>query len=367
VRFILVDACAESGSEADNEFFVLHSGSGFAVNDLGFSTPTGTVVVTHTNHEDFITVNPCSSCITGCNVIFITNGDQVPAGKHVLVFTSANVSFLSYDVTGLCTDGDIYLLVTDATPGSGQFANYSSAVCSGCTQVSGNQNRTTTVTLSGGCHTEATYNRCLLRNLAGNCGAQDGGAVVFQNGNTFYNNNGCASPALPVEFGDFVAEKEEGGVRLAWTTFRELNNDYFSVQRSVDGFSFEDIGRVAGAGFSEDIRMYEYEDLQPPDGITFYRIQQTDFDGKTGFSNVRAVRFDAEERVKEVRICRDKIRIRGGEEPLNVSMYTSGGQLITSLPDQKGDIEVRLDSLHHGVYFLTVHNRFFLETFRFVR
>ncbi|MBK6783474.1 MAG: hypothetical protein IPG79_06700 [Saprospiraceae bacterium] len=43
VRFIMVDACNGSGSESDNEFFVIHSGDGFNVDDLGFTTPTGTV------------------------------------------------------------------------------------------------------------------------------------------------------------------------------------------------------------------------------------------------------------------------------------------------------------------------------------
>lgn len=367
VRFIMVDACTGSGNERDNEFFVLDSGPGFAVDDLGFTTPTGTVTASSTNPDDFNPSNPCSSCLTGCTINFITNGDVVPANRHVVVFTSRNLNFMSYDMSGLCVQGELYVLIANATPGSGQFANWSGANCSGCNPVSGDPMRTLQVTLTGGCSAEATYSRCLLRNLAGNCGAQDGGAVTFENGVALYNNNGCFAPVLPVEFGEFTLAIVEDAVRLDWTTFTEVNNDYFTIQRSVDGVRFEDIGRVGGAGFSNNMHEYTFTDDFPLPGILYYRIRQTDFDGKISFSEVRFIRNNTESARGKVRFFYDEIRIQGGEEHLDISIYDSSGKLMYTTSGQPGETFLKIEFLNRGVYILVVQNHLFYETFRFFR
>lgn len=227
--------------------------------------------------------------------------------------------------------------------------------------------RTLNVTLADGCNNDATYSRCQLRNLAGNCGAQDGGAVTFDNGIAQYNNNGCFAPGLPVEFGDFTLTKFGKAVRLDWTTFAELNNDYFTIQRSSDGSIFEDIGEVVATGFSTVRNDYTFTDNFPAGGLQYYRVKQTDFDGKIGFSDVRAIRFNEGDKDRGATVSHEQIRVYGWEEPFVVFVYNSGGVLITCLPDQKGDIELNLDFLSRGVYFLVVQNHLYYDTFRFFR
>ncbi|MBK8081355.1 MAG: hypothetical protein IPK25_14400 [Saprospiraceae bacterium] len=80
------------------------------MDDLGFTTPTGTVTANSSNNNDFNATNPCPSCVSGCTINFVTNGGSVPAGQHVVVFTSRNLNYLTYDLSGLCIGGQIYCL-----------------------------------------------------------------------------------------------------------------------------------------------------------------------------------------------------------------------------------------------------------------
>lgn len=100
----------------------------------------------------------------------------------------------------------------------------------------------------------------------------------------------CALLVLPVEWLGFDAKliSNDEEVLCSWQTATELENDYFTVQRSQDGFAWEDIGFVDGAGTSYDNHNYSYIDQNPYNGTSYYRIKQTDFNGDTDVTH-RAV------------------------------------------------------------------------------
>lgn len=82
-------------------------------------------------------------------------------------------------------------------------------------------------------------------------------------------------------------------VIIAWATASESNNDYFTVERSKDGISFEAIVEVDGAGNSDNYFLnYKVTDFSPFEGTSYYRLKQTDFDGKFALSDVKAVNFN---------------------------------------------------------------------------
>ena len=60
------------------------------------------------------------------------------------------------------------------------------------------------------------------------------------------------SSILPVELIDFDGEKVKSGVQLTWATSSELNNDFFTLERSLDGQNFEAIAEVGGMGTSNE-------------------------------------------------------------------------------------------------------------------
>jgi fibronectin-binding autotransporter adhesin len=94
---------------------------------------------------------------------------------------------------------------------------------------------------------------------------------------------------LPVELLYFRATFKEGVVELNWATAQEINNGYFTIERSADGQTFTEVLWVEGAGNSAEVKQYQTADTQPYSGISYYRLKQTDQDGKFSYSKVVAV------------------------------------------------------------------------------
>lgn len=122
-----------------------------------------------------------------------------------------------------------------------------------------------------------------------------GTGAVF--GSTSVNN--CVSDCfvsntvtLPVELVSFEAFKESDEVVLIWITASEINNDYFQIQRSTDGESFEVIGEVDGHGSKNTPTEYKFTDKNPKDALSFYRLKQTDFNG--AFDVTKAISINLE-------------------------------------------------------------------------
>lgn len=85
---------------------------------------------------------------------------------------------------------------------------------------------------------------------------------------------------LPVEFVDFYATCLNSEAQLNWSTFTELNNDYFTIERSLDGFNFEEMVEVSGNGTTSQMSTYQWTDVRPIPGISYYRLSQTDYNGE---------------------------------------------------------------------------------------
>jgi hypothetical protein len=113
-------------------------------------------------------------------------------------------------------------------------------------------------------------------------------SVLLMN-NRQYGTYGIASGAspLPMTLIRFTAKLNSSKqVDINWTTASEVNNDYFSVQRSSNGFDFETISKTEGAGNSTTMLHYYSVDKKPLHGISYYRLMQTDFDGTNTFSQI---------------------------------------------------------------------------------
>jgi len=84
---------------------------------------------------------------------------------------------------------------------------------------------------------------------------------------------------LPIELVSFTAEAGNAGVVLGWETATEINNDFFTIERSYNGLDFEAIGTVTGGGNTGDTETYTFTDVKALPGTIYYRLKQTDFDG----------------------------------------------------------------------------------------
>lgn len=95
---------------------------------------------------------------------------------------------------------------------------------------------------------------------------------------------GSVNP-LPIELLSFSAQaNDQRTVDLGWVTATEINNDYFTVERSQDLMHYEMVATQNGAGNSNQILTYTDVDLRPYGGTSYYRLKQTDFDGNFSYS-----------------------------------------------------------------------------------
>ena len=102
---------------------------------------------------------------------------------------------------------------------------------------------------------------------------------------------------LPIILNTFSAtQHSERSSRLNWSTSSEINSEYFGIERSTDGETWETLDRIAAAGNSFEELAYEFIDDRLPftrskDQIFYYRLRLTDLDGTFKYSDIQGVNF----------------------------------------------------------------------------
>lgn len=86
---------------------------------------------------------------------------------------------------------------------------------------------------------------------------------------------------LPIKLLSFAANCRDGKALIQWSTASEINNDFFTIEKTYDGIHFEFVAKVKGAGNSNTVLNYSHIDHNPGSGKVYYRLSQTDFDGTT--------------------------------------------------------------------------------------
>jgi len=100
---------------------------------------------------------------------------------------------------------------------------------------------------------------------------------------------GCV--VLPVELTSFTGECENNQTIIEWVTSTEINNDFFTLEQSADGVSYNEVTKVQGAGNS-NVNNYYKTALESSEEDTYYRLKQTDYDGQFSYSELIYVRCD---------------------------------------------------------------------------
>lgn len=156
---------------------------------------------------------------------------------------------------------------------------------------------------------------------------------------------------LPVELESFsVAEKEEG-LLLEWITWNEINIRGFTIQHSLDGNNWENIGFVYSKGSSQEKTSYQFLDDHLVNGLHYYRLSQLEIDGTTSFSHIVKGNFNVQKLWVYPTLAGDILHInvpRG----MKMSVCTSTGLLVESWyvdPDQQ---TIQINHLQKGLYYL---------------
>ena len=181
--------------------------------------------------------------------------------------------------------------------------------------------------------------------------------------------SGSANP-LPIELVYFKAKLDEKIVKLSWATASELNNDYFTIERSSDGIHFVEIIRQRGAGNNTFTLYYSEEDPNPLNGYNYYRLKQTDYDGHFTFSAVETVKYkvrsDEEPDIKIISVAPnpfiENFNINFTAKKVmevDIMMINASGQLVAQNKIQSSEGFNTYEftdnyNLNKGVYFLYI-------------
>jgi len=173
---------------------------------------------------------------------------------------------------------------------------------------------------------------------------------------------------LPVELSKFnVSFSNHNNQKLVdinWITQSEKNNDYFIVERSINGIDYKNIGEIKGAGNSSAKLSYNFKDFLAIEGeVNYYRLKQVDFDGKIEYSPVKKVKIDLNSSIivyPNPSNGNFKVKLKGQHsinKDYNLILYSAFGNTVNvqTTYNQNNIIEFRLNNeIQPGLYYLNV-------------
>jgi Secretion system C-terminal sorting domain len=193
--------------------------------------------------------------------------------------------------------------------------------------------------------------------------------IDFQTGDQFTLGNTNASIPLPIELVSFNAKIQNSSVLLSWSTASEHNNDFFTIERTQDAKEWTSIGTVKGMGNTNVKQNYSVVDEKPYQGVSYYRLKQTDFDKKFSYSKV--VRVELEEANQILIYPNPSSRtftLTSGKEIVQIKFLSTLGSILP-ISIEKQDTETVIDpgDISPGIYFIQVLTSEGIKSIRVIR
>jgi hypothetical protein len=174
--------------------------------------------------------------------------------------------------------------------------------------------------------------------------------------------SGTTYNALPIELVNLNVLLKDRITEITWQTASERDNDFFTVERSANGIDWEVLELIDGAGVSNELVHYETYDNYPLKGISYYRLKQTDFDGKATYSDIKSI-----SNTEELMVL---------PNPGNGIFYVSGlsdrkenqvivmdvtGKIIANYITEDAMLQMNLEDHPAGIYYVKVNEEFTIK------
>lgn len=176
---------------------------------------------------------------------------------------------------------------------------------------------------------------------------------------TFFDNlivGSIINSALPIKLKSFDAKLDLDKVILFWETASEFNNDYFEVEKSVDGENWVVVSKVIGAGNSYTNISYQSIDHNLYVGLSYYRLKQVDFNGDFSYSDIVAINYQKSSMTIFPNPTNASVYIKNSISP-SVKVFNSIGVDLTNqakIITIQDKISIDLSNMPTGLYYLKI-------------
>jgi hypothetical protein len=158
---------------------------------------------------------------------------------------------------------------------------------------------------------------------------------------------------LPVTLSSFEQTCKDNYTALNWTTSSELNNDYFTIEKSEDAINYLSIGQVEGNGNSNEPNNYHFIDEEINLKSTYYRLKQTDFNGKTEtFQPILSTCFENNGTFCYPNPVNNQTFIKSDINFTEASIYSLDGRIIDKTDLIKSNNSIDFSLLSSGMYLV---------------
>lgn len=187
----------------------------------------------------------------------------------------------------------------------------------------------------------------------------------FSNAGCGFKINGLTGVVLPIELKEFKAIYNKNAVEITWITETETNNAFFTIEKSTNGIDFYEIEEIKGAGNSNEMKHYNTTDYDLTTRDCYYRLKQTDFNGRYSHSDIVYVNFESNI-INKLTLFPNPV-----DDILNISFNANldtdyiyeisdcFGRIVLKGVFEKGASNYKTDlknQIESGVYLISVHN-----------
>lgn len=177
---------------------------------------------------------------------------------------------------------------------------------------------------------------------------------------------GPITGTLPVKLLGFGAAESKGKVQVQWQTTSEVNSSHYVIQRSNNGRDFSDIGKVTSQNSINSQSEYNFVDMLPVKGTSYYRLLMVDKDGAIEYSKIATIKIQLANSISVENLTLSsananvKFTLYSSEkQPVNVAVLDGAGRTLvnTRIAAEHGanTVERKIPGVGTGIYYVKVY------------
>lgn len=159
-------------------------------------------------------------------------------------------------------------------------------------------------------------------------------------------------------------------VAVQWGTSTETDNDFFTVEHSLDGVNFSPLVQITGAGNSSTVKSYSWLHGAPSAGNNYYRIKQTDYNGQFDYSKTVSAKTEGGNA--------DRLWISGNQKQyvihsssinqiaLQQLINASGMPISVMVTPASDGLQLNMQDIPSGIYIALIEQNGIIKPLRFI-